>query len=144
MKKINIHILLLVFAFGVGLASCNDFLDVDAPSSRPTSEFYESPEQCVQALTGIYNGLLPLTEYYVLLNIGRCDDVWTEAADDKQCDYVDISVFNPNIHTIGTLNSAWNDLYEIIARANLFLKKIEDVQFNDDLSHRNLSQLMKL
>lgn len=114
-----------------GLSSCNDFLDVDPPSSRPTGNFYDTPSQCEQALIGIYNGLMPLSTYSVLLCEGRCDDVWTEAADDKQRDYVDISVFNPNIYMISTLNSAWNDLYEIIARANLFLEKIDGVEFDD-------------
>ena len=60
---------------------------------------------------------------------GRSDDVWTEPADDKQRDYVDISVFNPNIYTISTLNKAWEDHYKIIARANLFLEKVEGLEF---------------
>ncbi len=130
MKKYNIISLLLLLV--TGFTSCEDFLEVEPPSARPTGKFYETPAQCEQALTGIYNGLLPLSNYSVLLCEGRCDDVWTEAADDKQRDYVDISVFNPNIYTIGTLNSAWNDLYEIVARANLFLEKIEGVTFNDE------------
>lgn len=111
------------------LAGCNDFLDVQPPSSIGTAEFYRTPAQCEQALLGVYNGLLPIPNYQVLMADGRCDDVWTEPADDKQRDYVDISVFNPNIYTVSTLNSAWNDYYEIIARANLFLEKIEGVEF---------------
>lgn len=120
-----------IISLGASLSSCNDFLDVESPSQRPTQNYYETPEQCEMALTGIYNGLMPLSEYIITLCEGRADDVWTEAADDKQRDYVDISVFNPNIYTISTLNNAWNDLYEIIARANLFLEKIEDVEFAD-------------
>ena len=121
-----------ILALGASFTSCNDFLDVESPSQRPTANYYETPEQCEMALTGIYNGLMPLSEYIITLCEGRADDVWTEAADDKQRDYVDISVFNPNIYTISTLNNAWNDLYEIIARANLFLEKIEDVEFSDE------------
>lgn len=126
------YILPILLVYTLLFSSCEDFLDVDSPSSRPTENFYETPAQCEQALTGIYNGLLPLSNYAILLCEGRADDVWTEAADDKQRDYVDISVFNPNIYTISTLNSAWNDLYEIVARANLFLEKIEDVEFDDE------------
>ncbi len=123
-----------VALIGLSLAasSCSDFLDVKTPNSRPTEQFYQTPTQCEQALRGIYNGLLPLSNYSILLCEGRCDDVWTEAADDKQRDYVDISVFNPNIYMIGTLNSAWTDLYEIVARANLFLEKIDGVEFGDE------------
>lgn len=127
------NILNMTVALAVGvmtLTACNDYLDVDSPSNIQADKFYQTPAQCEQALTGIYNGLLPLPNYHVLMAEGRCDDVWTEPADDKQRDYVDISVFNPNIYTIGTLNSAWNDYYEIIARANLFLEKIQDVEFS--------------
>ena len=126
---------LAIYLFGVAgflLTACNDFLDVDAPGNRVTEDFYESPAQFEQALNGIYNGLMPLPEYAIILCEGRCDDVWTEAADDKQRDYVDISVFNPNIYMISTLNNAWNDLYEIVARANLFLEKIESVEFENE------------
>ena len=130
MKYFKILALTLV---ACGASSCNDFLDVDPPSARLSSDFYESAVQCEQALTGIYNGLMPLSEYSVLMCEGRADDVWTEPAEDKQRDYVDISVFNPNIYTISTINSAWGDLYEIVARANLFLEKIEGVDFSDSL-----------
>ena len=130
MKKI--FVIYVLFAVGILLTGCNDFLDVKSPGNRVTEDFYETPIQCEQALNGIYNGLMPLPEYTILLCEGRCDDVWTEAADDKQRDYVDISVFNPNIYMISTLNNAWNDLYEIVARANLFLEKIDQVEFSDE------------
>ena len=111
------------------LTSCEDWLDVSSPSARPTTEFFQSPTQAEQALLGVYNGLLPLPEYILLMSDGRSDDVWTEPADDKQRDYVDISVFNPNIYTTSTLDNAWNDLYKIVARANLFLEKVEPIEF---------------
>ena len=52
---------------GAAFTSCNDFLDVESPSQRPTESYYESPEQCEMALTGIYNGLMPLSEYIITL-----------------------------------------------------------------------------
>lgn len=112
------------------LTSCDDWLEVESPANRTTNDFYRTPVQAEQALLGIYNGLLPLPGYALLMSDGRSDDVWTEPADDKQRDYVDISVFNPNIYTVSTLNSAWQDLYKIIARANLFLEKVEGLEFN--------------
>lgn len=122
---IQIALACMAFAF----ISCDDWLETDVPSARPTKDFYQTPVQAEQALLGIYNGLLPLPEYSVLMSDGRSDDVWTEPADDKQRDYVDISVFNPSIYMISTLNDAWNDLYEIVARANLFLQKTEGMDF---------------
>lgn len=110
--------------------SCDDWLEVKSPANRTTNAFYQTPVQAEQALLGIYNGLLPLPQYTLLMSDGRSDDVWTEPADDKQRDYVDISVFNPSIYTISSLNGAWQDHYKIIARANLFLEKIEGLPFD--------------
>lgn len=111
--------------------SCDSWLDVQSPSSRPTQSFFQTPTQAEQALLGIYNALLPIPEDNLLMSDGRSDDVWTEPADDKQRDYVDISVFNPNIYTASTINSTWNDYYKIVARANLFLEKVQNMQFSD-------------
>lgn len=122
----------LLFGMSLMLFSCEEWLDVDSPSSRLTKDFFQTPVQAEQALLGVYNGLLPLPESILLMSDGRSDDVWTEPADDKQRDYVDISIFNPNIYTASTINSAWNDLYKIVARANLFLEKIEELEFDTD------------
>lgn len=43
---------------------------------------------------------------------------------------MDISVFNPSIYTAGTINSAWNAFYKIVSRANLFLERVEHLEFN--------------
>lgn len=114
------------------LTACNEWLDVDVSSTRLTKDFYQSPTQAEQALLGVYNGLLPLPEYTVLMSDGRSDDVWTEPADDKQRDYVDIAVFNPNIYTTSTINDCWNDLFAIVARANQFLEKMEGIEFDSE------------
>lgn len=121
----------MVIGLCVGFSSCDSWLEVESPSSRPTKSFFKTPTQAEQALLGIYNALLPIPEYNLLMSDGRSDDVWTEPADDKQRDYVDISVFNPNIYTASTINAAWNDYYKIVARANLFLDKIQDLEFSD-------------
>jgi len=113
------------------LVSCEDWLEIESPANRTTNDFYKTPSQAEQALLGIYNGLMPLPEYTLLMSDGRSDDVWTEPATDKPRDYVDISIFNPNIYTISTLNSAWSAYYKIIARANLFLEKIEELEFEE-------------
>ena len=122
---------ILVVGMLLTLVSCEDWLDVESPASRTTKDFYKTTSQAEQALLGIYNGLLPLPEYTLLMSDGRSDDVWTEPATDKPRDYVDISIFNPNIYTISTLNNAWSAYYKIIARANLFLEKIETLEFGE-------------
>lgn len=138
LKKLFIQILCTAVTGLVTFTSCDDWLDVQSPSSRPTQSFFQTPVQAEQALLGIYNALLPIPEYNLLMSDGRSDDVWTEPADDKQRDYVDISVFNPNIYTASTINSAWNDYYKIVARANLFLEKVQDLQFSNDSTSRKV------
>lgn len=60
--------------------SCEDWLEVKSPTSRATEDFFQTPIQAEQALLGIYNGLLPVPEYILLMSDGRSDDVWTEPA----------------------------------------------------------------
>ena len=55
---IQIALACMTFAF----ISCDDWLETDVPSARPTKDFYQTPIQAEQALLGIYNGLLPLPE----------------------------------------------------------------------------------
>lgn len=123
---------ILLIAVALTVVSCDDWLEIESPASRTTKDFYKTTNQAEQALLGIYNGLLPLPEYVLLMSDGRSDDVWTEPATDKPRDYVDISIFNPNIYTISTLNNAWSAYYKIIARANLFLEKVEPLEFSDE------------
>ncbi len=131
MKTYLFRTLLLAGMLAV-CTSCDDWLEIKSPASRTIKDFFKTPNQAEQALLGIYNGLLPLPEYTLLMSDGRCDDVWTEPATDKPRDYVDISIFNPNIYTISTLNSAWTSYYKIIARANLFLEQVEGLEFANE------------
>ncbi len=125
----RLHLIILLTIATLSLSSCDDFLDVQSPVSLKTEDFYSTPKEAEQGLTGIYNGLLPISNYNMCMSDLRSDDVWTQPADDKQRDVVDISVFNPNIYTISTLNDAWVDYYKIISRANLFLERVENLDF---------------
>lgn len=122
-------------------SSCNDWLDVTPVDTRTSENFYQTPSQLEQAIIGIYNGLMPLSEYSWMMSEIRSDNVWVPYKLGKQRDYVDIACFNSNITTISTISNAWNDLYEIIARANLFLSKVDQVEFSADLDNvkNNLS-----
>lgn len=112
--------------------SCNDWLEVTSKSSLSTENFYRTSNEAEQALYGVYNGLMPLAEYAWLMSELRSDNVWADNAEDSatQRDYIDIFSYNPNITLISTLNNAWVNLYEIIARANMLLKHIEGTSFD--------------
>ncbi len=127
--KLYIYILGTTVSLGLFFSSCNDWLDVEPVDARTTQNFYETPSQMEQALTGVYNGLLPLAKYNFLMSEVRSDNVYSGAEATSQKDYMDISLFNPNITMISTINSTWVDLFEIVSRANLFLSKIEGVDY---------------
>lgn len=119
-------------ALTLTLSSCESWLEVEPNDTRTTDYFYTTPNEMEQALIGIYNGLLPIANYSWMLSEVRSDNAWVDKTTDKQRDYIDIGTFNPNISTISTLSSAWNDLYEIVARANMFLSKTDGVTFSDE------------
>lgn len=125
MKKIFFTLVIMV---STSLSSC-DWLDVDPENSRTTDNFFTSAYEMEQSLTGIYNGLLPVSYYSFLMSEVRSDNVVTRTSDSAQRDYIDIATFRNDITTITTLNDAWVDLYAIIARVNLFLENIEEITF---------------
>ncbi len=112
------------------LTSCGDnWLNVESQNTESIDSFYKTPAQMDQGLNGIYNGLLPLSTYSTLMSEFRSDNTWVGLDLDAQRDYTDIATFNPNISNILTLENAWKDLYEIVARANTFLSKTDGVTF---------------
>ena len=128
---IDPDILIIDEALSMGLlfSSCSDWLDVTPVDTRTTENFYTTPSQMEQALIGVYNGLLPLSTYALLMSEVRSDNTWCGELSTAQRDYMDISSFNPNISTIATVRDAWNDLFEIVSRANLFLSKVDGVNY---------------
>lgn len=133
--KLYQYITSSAICLGLFFSSCNDWLDVTPVDTRTSENFYQTPSQLEQAIIGIYNGLMPLSEYSWMMSEIRSDNVWVPYKLGKQRDYVDIACFNSNITTISTISNAWNDLYEIIARANLFLSKVDQVEFSADLDN---------
>ena len=132
MKKFIQYQIILLSAV-LTLTACDEWLEVTPPSNISTENFYTNATEAEQALYGVYNGLMPLSYYSWLMSDLRSDDVWADDAEDSatQRDYLDIFSFNPNIVTISTLNDAWVDLYEIVARANVLLQKIESTTFEE-------------
>ena len=127
--KLYQYILIGAMSMGLLFSSCSDWLDVTPVDTRTTENFYTTPSQMEQALIGVYNGLLPLSTYALLMSEVRSDNTWCGELSTAQRDYMDISSFNPNISTIATVRDAWNDLFEIVSRANLFLSKVDGVNY---------------
>ena len=119
-------------ALTLTFSSCESWLEVEPTDIRTTDYFYSTPSEMEQALIGIYNGLLPISDYSWMLSEVRSDNAWVDKTTDKQRDYIDIGTFNPNISTLSTLSGAWNNLYEIVARANMFLSKTDGITFSSE------------
>lgn len=126
MKRITFisAIMLLLLA-----TSCSDYLDVKPSNALSSDNFYQTEEQIDQALTGVYNGLLPISLYRMALSEFRSDNVWM-TLDTKENDYNSIAFFNVDaLPTCGKVEDAWADYYTIVARANEFVDKLDNVEF---------------
>ena len=124
----NNYIINLILCLGIFFSSCSDWLEVEPKNTRSINYFYTTPSEMEQALMGVYNGLLPMSEYYWFMSELRSDNAWCGGGTSVQRDYVEISIFNKNIYQLSTLNDAWLDLYEIVSRANIFLSKVGGVE----------------
>ena len=50
-------------ALTLSLSSCESWLEVEPNDTRTTDYFYSTPSEMEQAIIGIYNGLLPISDY---------------------------------------------------------------------------------
>lgn len=76
MKRLN-YIISGLLSISISLSSCDEFLNVEPSDARTIQYFYTNPKEAQQALMGVYNGLLPISSYYLMLSDVRSDDVWT-------------------------------------------------------------------
>lgn len=132
MKRLNIYIISGLLLAGLGLTSCDDFLEVKPLDSRTSEYFYKTPKETQQALMGIYNGLMPIATYNLLLSDARSDDTWLGISSETEANYQALSNYRKYISSLSVLEVAWTDYYEIIARANMFLEKIDAVDFPEN------------
>lgn len=135
----NYHIALLLVT-GLGMASCDDFLEVKPLDSRTIEYFYKTPKELQQALMGVYNGLLPVSTYNLLLSDVRSDDTWLGISSENEANYQALSNYRKYISSLSTLEAAWTDYYEIISRANTFLEKIDKVTFPENEAGVNVKE----
>ena len=110
-------------------SSCSDWLEVEPVDTRTTNYYYKTPKEMEQALMGIYNGLLPVSEYSLLMSELRSDNVWCGEYTGAQRDYLAISTYDPNLAITSTISGAWEELYRIVYRTNVFLSKVDGVTF---------------
>ncbi|MEX2569601.1 MAG: RagB/SusD family nutrient uptake outer membrane protein [Cyclobacteriaceae bacterium] len=113
------------------LFSCSeDFLNLAPISDRSVEGFYNTEHELNQALMGVYDGLqtTQTSVYAMLMKEQRSDNSFQQSLL-----YNFHSIFHFNESPENTqLFPAWSDLYESIYRCNIFLQRIEGVDFESN------------
>lgn len=130
--KQKVKVAAVLFTLSVSLfaiTSCSDYLDTPSQSSLTTENFYKSPADMDQALTGIYSCLKPVSKYYFVMSELRSDNMF-EIKEAKIYDEADCAQFNASSLLNNSLvASCWKDYYKLIAAANVYLDRIDNVSF---------------
>lgn len=136
--KINNRLLALVLAF-VPMFGCEDKLELADPNNLTTDEFWQTPEQAVEATNAIYTALI-IDGYYMrmmpALTDGRGDDI---RQDTPWWDLAQVANFTA-LPTTAPVQWLWAAHYQAIFRANQVLERVPEMEMDEDLKNRVLGQ----
>lgn len=121
MKKIMDYFLLLVGI--ITLVSCEEFLDQQPISDLSSDKFWLTPEDAELGMAGIYSGIQDVFNTgYVEWGDARSDNFTYSGTGDNQ--------INNSINAVTTTmpETNWDDLYKVIARANLAIKYLPGIE----------------
>ncbi len=116
-----------------GMMSCSDnFTDLAPISQRNVGIFYNSASDIEVAVNAVYNTLKSdgcYNQSYWVLQELRSDNTFWDGTGLAE----EITVFDKftDIATSDITEAAWNESYLGIARANIVLARIDDVEFSD-------------
>ena len=122
----------ILFTTIVLLGSCSeDFTDLAPISQRNAGTFYQSAADMQVAVNAIYNILKAdgcYDQSYWVLQELRSDNTFWDGTGLAE----EISVFDKfiDIATSNITEDSWNDSYEGIARANIVLSRIDDINMD--------------
>ncbi len=130
MKLKNI---LLAGIAALSLTACNDFLEVDAPSSATEEFVFSQKSEIERALKGVYaqalSGNIYGNNYFTSLTFNSDVDMQTNANISHQN-----STFQrfDGDETSSTVKSAWNSFYNLIEYCNTFIAQAEASPIYDE------------
>ena len=137
MKKKNI---LLAGLALLGLVSCNDYLDVDAPSKYTEEFIFSDVEEANKLLNGVYRSLTHGDSYgNRLLNefLLNSDVEWaTNTNETQSASHNEYKAFDAEADA-SSLLTLWNRMYTTIEVANDFITGAERSPILSDLSEAN-------
>ena len=116
---------------------CTDFLTEDLKGEFSSSTFYKNESQALQAINGVYNGMLfrDLNNSLWVFGDVASNDAIKGGSPGDQAEITYIDEFNADA-TNGIINSYWIFVYEDIARANNVITNVPAVEMNEGLRNR--------
>lgn len=125
MKIKNILMCSLLLA---GLSSCNDYLDVDAPSKVTDNQVFSSVEEADRLLNAVYQSTCSGSTYgnaYLTTFNFNSDVEWgTSSAEEQSVSHNDWKQFDGEADG-SSIKSTWDAAYQTIERANNFVNAAE-------------------
>jgi hypothetical protein len=133
MKTISKIILLFVFGF----SGCHNFLTEDLHGNYSTDTFYQTSDQAMLALTGVYNSITFTTSNNAIWVFGdiASDDAIKGGAVGNLNDAASIDIFNYS-DANSFIQNQWEFYYEGIDRANFLLYYLPRIDMDPSLKAR--------
>lgn len=139
----NINKILFTLVLLVGMAACDDQLELTNPNSQTTHDFGDSESELQEAIIACYNrirleGTFARVGY--TLDAVRGDEVWNSS----QQWYLEYDNFN-SPGTIGIGDEwPWRDNYHVVNRTNFVLSKVDEVEMSEDSYNKLKGQALFL
>ena len=126
MNKINKYIAILALLTGLVFTSCSDFLDVAPTDFISPENYFNTEQEAVLAVTGVYENLNSLYGGYFKSGFSANTDevVFSRMGGEPMKEHT----FNANT---GTVSSMWSNLYKGIYYANFFLENVDKINMKD-------------
>lgn len=127
----NITQFLIILLLTVGVAACNDQLNVVNPNNQTTYDFGDSESELQEAVIACYNrirleGTFARVGY--TMDAVRGDEVWNSS----QQWYLEYD----NLNSPGTIGIGdqwiWRDWYHVVNRTNFVLSKVDGVEMSKE------------
>ena len=139
--KINKHIILLIFGFTI--ISCNeDFLELTPKSEANIADFFNTPEDFIVAVNGVYAELQSSSQYgglFFNLIETRADNIINENPGGGAGELFRIDKFEDS-STNGLISEAWTSIYRGIYRSNLIISEIQSFEMDGSLKNQILGE----
>lgn len=129
-KNNILRAVLLSAMLTVSLASCNKWLDVRSETEAKEEELFSKKNGFCNALTGIYINLAETNAYGQALTMTKIEQLahnWYNTSSDYFVDYYYLCRHEyENTECKSSVESIYSTLYNIIAKANVLIKNIEE------------------